>query len=217
MADVGDDERYFGKPLPAAVKAGAAGGIDKAFPDAFEVGETLEAGDFLQDVDDGEHGAEVLFLRVGLQVHLLEDVLTAVPEGGLDLVRIGQRAHHPGLVVKDRRGLGMTLAHQRGNAGLEDAGLLPRDGREGIAQLGAMVQADGRDNAQFRRDHIRRIQPSAEPDLDDRHVHFLIREPLESQAGSNLEERQPMFDEIGLPLHEEVEDVFLGNQGERLA
>ena len=109
----------------------------------------------------------------------------------------------------------MTLAHQRGNPRLEDARLLPRNGRQGIAQLGAMVQADGRDNAQLRRDHIRRIQPPSEPDLDDRHVHLLIGKPLESQPGRNLEKRQPMLDEIRLPLHQEVENIPLRDQTER--
>ena len=79
MANVGDDERYLGKPLPAAVEPGAAGGINNAFPDAFEIGEALEAGDFLQNVNGSEHGAAVLLLRVSLQVHLLEDILPAVP------------------------------------------------------------------------------------------------------------------------------------------
>ena len=79
MADVADDERKLGKPLPAAAEAGPAGGASDAGQHALRVRQGLEAGHLLEDVNGGEHGAEVLFLDIGLQVHLLEDVLPAVP------------------------------------------------------------------------------------------------------------------------------------------
>ena len=80
-----------------------------------------------------------------------------------------------------------------------------------------MVQTDGGDDGQFRGDDVRGIQPAAEPGLDDRGIHAGVREPLESQAGGNLEEGQALFDEIGLPGGQEVENVVLGDEFEGVA
>ena len=177
------------------------------------IGKGLEARDFLQDVDGCEHRPEVLLLHVGLQVHLPEDLLPTVPQRRAHPVGIGQRAHHPGMIVKDRIRLGIAFPDHRRDPGLENAGLLPRDRLQGIPQQGAVVQADGRNHRQFRLQHVRGIQPSPEAHLDDRRVHPLIGKPLERQPRRNLEERQLLLLEIRLPLHQKIKYVLLGNQG----
>ena len=80
-----------------------------------------------------------------------------------------------------------------------------------------MVQADGGDEGEFRGDDVRGIQPAAEAGLDDRGIHAGVREPLEREAGSDLEEGQALFDEIGLPGGQEVENVVLGDELEGVA
>ena len=213
MADVRDDEREVGKPLPAPPEAGAAGSMGQSVHHCLRIGQGLEARDFLQDVDGREHRAEVLLLHIGLQVHFPEDLLPTVPQRRADPVGIGQRAHHPGLLVKDRIRLGIALPHHGRDARLEDACLLPRDRLQGIPQQGTVVQADGRDHRQFRRQHIGRIQPPPEAHLNDRRIHPLIGKPFERQPRRNLEERQLLLLEIRLPLRQEVKHILLRNQG----
>ena len=76
-----------------------------------------------------------------------------------------------------------------------------------------MVQADGRDHRQFRRQHVRGIQPSSETHLDDRRIHTFVGKPLERQPRRNLEERQFLLHEVRFPLRQKSKYVLLRNQG----
>ena len=75
-----------------------------------------------------------------------------------------------------------------------------------------MVQADGRDQGQLRRQDIRGIQPTAEARLNDRDIHTGVRKPLEGKAGRDLEKGKILLLEIRLPGTQKVENVFFGNQ-----
>src|SRR5689334_19111779 len=53
----------------------------------------------------------------------------------------------------------------RRNSGLQDPGLLARDGLDGVSQVRLVIEIDGRDHGKSRLHHVGRIQAPAEADL----------------------------------------------------
>ena len=69
-----------------------------------------------------------------------------------------------------RLGFGRHAPQHHRTPFLDDARLFPGDLGDRIAQHLAMVEPDGRDHRHLRHDHIGRVEPSAEPGLDQRDV-----------------------------------------------
>ena len=61
----------------------------------------------------------------------------------------------------------VQIADDDRDAGLDDAGLLTRDGGDRRAELRLVVRIDRRDRSDHGRDDIRRVEPAPESDLDD--------------------------------------------------
>ena len=79
------------------------------------------------------------------------------------------------------------------NAGLDDAGLLPCDFLQRVAQILHVVIADIGYDACHRGYDVGGIQPATKPALDHRNIHLAEGEPAESHGGSNLKERCVKF------------------------
>ncbi len=75
-----------------------------------------------------------------------------------------------------------------GHAGLDDPGLLPRNLGEGRSQFQRMIVPDPRDPAGEGRDHVRGVEPAAQPRLHHRQVHPRAREVQKGHQGVGLEE-----------------------------
>jgi len=88
-----------------------------------------------------------------------------------------------------RRRRVVVHAGDRGHAGLQDPGLLAGDRGVGVPQHLRVVQADRRDRAHRGREHVRGVQPPAEPDLDHGPAHRVPREDIERERSGDLEER----------------------------
>ena len=176
---------------------------------AFHILQSLVKGNLLQDIHGREHGAEILLLVRAAEVHLLEDLAPAGPQGGLGRFGIIQRTEHQCLVVKCGSRLGRTLPHQRRHALLEDAGLFSGDFPDGVAEQLAVVQADIGHDAQVRFQDIGAVEPAAEPRFDDGRIDVFVGKPLETETGGNLEERETVPDEIRLPLCQEIKHILL--------
>ena len=86
-----------------------------------------------------------------------------VPEVGANCVR---------LCFKDGGRFGVFFADHCGNPRLKNPCLFPGNGRTGVPQILLVVQANARDHAHFRMDHVGAVQPTAQADLDHRHVHL---------------------------------------------
>jgi hypothetical protein len=91
---------------------------------------------------------------------------------------------------------------------LDDTGLFRGDGGVRRAEPVAMVEADARNHAHERGgDDIRRVEPSAEPRLEDRHVRPAPREEDECDGGKRFKEGhlQPV---LALKAREHGEHLF---------
>ena len=136
-----------------------------------------------QQLEGGEGGTQVGALAGTGQV--------GVEELHVEVFRVEKRAgNDAGAGFENGSRLVVPFAAEGGDAGLEDAGLLGRDGAARIAQQGTMVQADAGHDGQFGREYVGTVQTAAQADLDHGNIDFLAGEPPESQAGRNLEERQ---------------------------
>ena len=62
MADVGNDGRHRGELLPAAMEAGPGGRMEDTVDDGVGIIQPLVEGNLFEDINRGEHGAEVLLL-----------------------------------------------------------------------------------------------------------------------------------------------------------
>ena len=81
----------------------------------------------------------------------------------------------------------LPLAHDR-TAWLDDAGLLPGDRRQGVAEERLVVHRQGGDGAgRGCSQHVGGVEPAAEPDLDDREVGGRFGEQQEGAGGQHLE------------------------------
>jgi hypothetical protein len=72
-------------------------------------------------------------------------------------------------------------------AGPERARLFPRDGRERLPQIFAVLQTDGGDQRQLRLADVRGVQPASHSDLHDGEVDLALGEPEEGGGGDCLE------------------------------
>ena len=74
---------------------------------------------------------------------------------------------------------------------LDDPGLLPRDGREGVTQIVAVVHRDRGDHGHRSVDHVGGIPPAAHACLDHRDIHRRLGEGRVGHRGEDLELAHP--------------------------
>ena len=117
-------------------------------------------------------------------------------ETGVDLQRRrGPRAtwwrRRRGRPRRSRRGPTPACPEHEIEAGLGDPRLLARDGLERRAQPVGVVERDARDRrGRGGRDHVGRVEPSPEADLDDGEVDLRVAKREEGRERRRLEERQ---------------------------
>ncbi len=101
---------------------------------------------------------------------------------------LDRRLDARGLALDRRQCFARLRRHDRRHPRLENAGLLPRDLAYGIAEVLGVVERDRRDHAGQRvLDHIGRVQPSAQPDLEQEHIRRVARKKHEPGGGRDLE------------------------------
>ena len=77
---------------------------------------------------------------------------------------------------------------------LHDARLVPGDVRDGVAEQAGVVQAQARDAGHHGpRDDVGAVVLAPDTHLDDRHVHILSPEDVESEDCEELEVRRPVL------------------------
>ena len=86
-----------------------------------------------------------------------------------------------------RTDLPLTADHRRRRA-LHDAGLLPGDAFELVAEKARMVVTDRRDGRQNGLDHVGAVEAAAHADLDDAELGRHAREGQERERGGDVEE-----------------------------
>src|SRR5207247_2140773 len=96
----------------------------------------------------------------------------------------------PAHLLDDGAGLGRGDAADGRPARLDDAGLLPRDALQGVAQLLRVVEADARDDRDARPADVRGVKAAAQPDLDNGGLDPAADEVQEAQGRADLEEGQ---------------------------
>ena len=74
-----------------------------------------------------------------------------------------------------------------------------------------MFQSDVGDDAQYRHDDVRGVEPSPESRFDHRHLDVALGEVVEGHCGGHLEERQFQFDHLVVVLVHEVHHLLLGD------
>src|SRR5207237_5393501 len=100
------------------------------------------------------------------------------------------RADQVGLALEDEpRLLGLWPGH-RGTPGAHDAGLVPGDLAEALAERGRVVVADRRDRRGQWIDNIRRVEAAAGADFEDGHVGPLLGEVGQGEGGPDFERRR---------------------------
>jgi hypothetical protein len=121
------------------------------------------------------------------------------PVSDVDLVAEVDQRHSEGRGVAGdlARGLILALADDPVHAGVQDAGLLARDVGERRAEDLGMLPLDGRDHSDRGVDHVRRVEPATQSDLDHRVPHPLAAEPIERHRGGHLEEGRSPRDRPG--------------------
>ena len=100
VADVRNDVRLRGEAFPSTMKMHVAGRMEDAVRDSGVVAKKLKGVLLPKDVDGGKDRPQVLLLHLRLQVHLPEHLRMTGPEGRFDLIRVGERAEHPGFLVE---------------------------------------------------------------------------------------------------------------------
>jgi hypothetical protein len=127
-----------------------------------------------------------------------------VPTGGafglpddphLELIaqRPDRRADRLRSLADDLGRLGTERPDDRPHPRLQDARLLPRDRRLGRAELVRVLELDAGDAGDGRAHDVRRVEPAAEPDLDQRAVDPGLGEQNEGDRGRRIEEARPGF------------------------
>ena len=95
----------------------------------------------------------------------------------------------PGALDQPWHGLGPAgRADDHPLARLEDSGLFPRDRLQGIAEIILVIQRHPGHCRDLGGNRIGRIQPSAEADFQDRHLHGSAGKHAQAQQGHLLEE-----------------------------
>jgi hypothetical protein len=95
--------------------------------------------------------------------------------------------HGAGLGDQRRGGLGGLRHGDGGHAGLEDAGLVPGDLAQAIAQDSHVVVADRADQRDQRREHVHGVVAPAQADLHHRQLHAALGEPAQGQQQADVE------------------------------
>ena len=135
------------------------------------------------------------------------------PKGRFTFIGKKERAGKgfgPGL--ENGRGLWNALPYQRGDTGLENAGLLPGNLLQGISEERHVVKADGRDYGKKRLlQDIGAVQAATQAGFDDGDVYAFVGKPAEGHAGSDFKEGKLVLRDPGEPAGEEVENVLLGD------
>ena len=157
-----------------------------------------------RQVDIGIHAAESLQRQ-----HLSADSDLAAQDGelrvlaghrGIGLHGLGQQHfHHFGRLARDDRD-GVRCALRRPG---DDAGLLPGDAGEIVAQVFDVVDGDRGDDRDRRVDHVGGIPPSTHPHLDHGDVDGGVGERGERHRGQHLElaqSRSSLSENTGLRL-----------------
>jgi hypothetical protein len=101
-----------------------------------------------------------------------------------------RRADARGLALDRLQRLVRLGADHGGDAGLEDARLLTGDRGQGVAEEALMVvvdRGDGAERGPF--DQVGRVEPAAEPDLQQQRVGGMTGEGKEGGGSGDLEER----------------------------
>ena len=129
-----------------------------------------------------------------------------------------QRGSHAGRCLPEYGGgFGIFTGYQRRHSGLEDSGLFPGNGSPGGTQQGAVVQPNGSNYSQLRRDDIGAVEPAAEAGLDHCNVHSLAGEPPEGQARGHFEKGESLkvgFAGVAAQIAlEELPDLLFGGHG----
>src|SRR5262249_39075374 len=109
------------------------------------------------------------------RLHLVAKIL---PEKKLVARGVQDRARRIG--VRDHRGA----------SGAEDAGLLAPDLFARRAQIFDMVDADARQHRAVGIDDVDRVEPAAQPDLEDRRLDLRSRKKPERREGAEFEIRE---------------------------
>ena len=97
-------------------------------------------------------------------------------------------ANFTGAGDDDGFGFRRNIAHDAGHAGLDDTRLLRSDGGKRRAEVFLVVEADGRDHANFRRADIRGVESAAEARLENRDIDLAFGELQERSGSDQFEE-----------------------------
>ena len=155
--------------------------------------------------------------RLGAPVERQPQAPRRVPRGSRSWRRSRRRHDHAGRrrsaaspirrgtpIVRHRLSItasGSPSAHRHArHPGPEDAGLLPGDRHDVVAEHLRVLELDRGDRAEALRHDRRRVQPAAEPDLE--------HGPVRLQLGEVVERRRREDLEPGLPGHHRVGDAL---------
>ena len=117
-----------------------------------------------------------------------------------------RRSHGVRLSREAGADLGIQVADHGRRARLEDPALLGRDQRARVAEQLHVIEPDRRHARHDGLHDVRRVEPPAEPRLDDRDVRTRAREVVERQRGRDLEERRAERLGDRRPAPHEVDD-----------
>jgi hypothetical protein len=116
------------------------------------------------------------------------------------------------LLENDLR-LAMLRRDHRRHTRFDDARLLGRDQRQGVAQQRGVLQADGGDDADGRGDDVGGVQPAAQPHLQHHPIDLLLGEVEQGQHGHDLEGGDAGDGLDGrLALLQQAHHIVLGDQ-----
>jgi hypothetical protein len=98
-----------------------------------------------------------------------------------------RRGEALGLFFNNGKGFSRHRAYHYRNLGFYDPGLFRGDLRDGLSQIGLMIQAYVGDDRYLGVDHVRGIKPPAETTFHHRNLHPLFRKEKKGQGCSELE------------------------------
>ena len=105
-----------------------------------------------------------------------------------------------------------SLPYHSGNSALKNAGFLESYLLQSVTKQITMVQSYACDDAQVRHYYIGTVQTPAESNLYNRNIHTLLRKPFESQACSNLKEREVQLIKCLRVFGDKIIHIFFGDQ-----
>ena len=90
-------------------------------------------------------------------------------------------------------GVGVQGPRDHGDTGPDDAGFLPGDCRDGLAQLPGVVEPNGSDHADQWLAEVGRIEPATEPHFQHHKFRLLIEKVQPAQRGGDFEVSGPQL------------------------